>query len=135
MSERVPSSASTGSASRVRRYDSPSPTRSRKRRYSVKQPSAMCCPLSGGGSGSSSRSGQRLHSAAERRARLVDGDVDARIDEVERSCEAREPAAHDGDLHRSRPRATTASFAGVESRHDASKTSKPFASMRSSWPL
>src|SRR5207237_1018979 len=50
----VPSSPSTGSASRVRRYEPPSPIRSRKRRYSMKQPSAMCCPLSGGGSGSPS---------------------------------------------------------------------------------
>src|SRR5438067_3212095 len=31
--------------------------RSRKARYSVKQPSAMCCPLSGGGGGSRSSSG------------------------------------------------------------------------------
>src|SRR5579864_3570316 len=58
MSLRRPVSSSTGSARRVRRYASRSPTRSRKRRYSVKQPSAMCCPLSGGGSGSPSRAGK-----------------------------------------------------------------------------
>src|SRR5690349_3382613 len=57
MSARRACSSSTGRDSRVRRYESRSPTRSRKRRYSVKQPSAMCCPLSGGGSGSPSRSG------------------------------------------------------------------------------
>ena len=65
------SSAITGSASRRRAYEPLSPMRSRKARYSVKQPSAMCCPLSGGGSGSPSRSGQRLHRAAERRPRFV----------------------------------------------------------------
>ena len=53
----TPFSSSTGRASRSRRNEPPSPIRSRKRRYSVKQPSAMCCPLSGGGSGSPSRSG------------------------------------------------------------------------------
>src|SRR5579864_280755 len=57
MSERRDCSSSTGSASCLRRYDCPSPIRSRKRRYSVKQPRAMCWPLSGGGFGSSSRSG------------------------------------------------------------------------------
>src|SRR5581483_8577381 len=57
MSLRRARSSSTGSASRVRRYEPFWPTRSRKRRYSVKQPSAMCCPLSGGGSGSPARSG------------------------------------------------------------------------------
>src|SRR3989440_3960231 len=41
----------------MRRTDPAWPMRSRKRRYSVKQPSAMCWPLSGGGSGSPSRSG------------------------------------------------------------------------------
>ena len=61
---------------------------------------------------------QRLHGAAERRARLVHGHVDAGVDELERGGEAREPAADDRDLHRSSPRATTASFAGVDSRHD-----------------
>ena len=59
----------------------------------------------------------------------------AGVDEVEGGREASEPAAHDDGSHRSKPRATTASFAGVESRHDASNTSNPFASMRSSWPL
>ena len=76
---------------------------------------------------------QRLHGAAERRPRLVHGDVGARVHQVERRSQSGEPAADDCDLH-SRFRATTPSFARVERRHDASKTSKPFASMRSSWP-
>ena len=77
---------------------------------------------------------QRLDGAAERRPGLVHCHLDARVDELERRGKARQPAAHDGDLHRSSPRATTASLARVDSRHDRSKTSKPFASMRSSWP-
>src|SRR5581483_3579012 len=52
-----PSSPMTASDSGWRRYEPPSPIRSRKRRYSWKQPSAMCWPLSGGGEGSPSRSG------------------------------------------------------------------------------
>ena len=60
--------------------------------------------------------GQRLHRAAERRARLVENDLSPCIDELERRGEAREPAADDRDLQRKTPRATTASFAGVESR-------------------
>ena len=50
-------SSITGSASGSRRSASPLPIRSTKRSYSVKQPSAMCWPLSGGGGGSPSRSG------------------------------------------------------------------------------
>ena len=76
--------------------------------------------------------GQRLHGAAERRARLVHGHLCARVDEVEPSGQPGETAADHRHLHRTSSRATTASFAGVESRHDSSKTSKPFASMRSS---
>ena len=53
----------------------PSPMRSRKRRYSVKQPSAMCWPLSGGGDGIALALGQRLHRAAERRPRFVERDL------------------------------------------------------------
>ena len=50
-------SSITGSASGSRRSASPLPIRPTKRSYSVKQPSAMCWPLSGGGGGSPSRSG------------------------------------------------------------------------------
>ena len=78
--------------------------------------------------------GQRLHGAAERRPRLVERHLRAGVDEVERRRQPCEAAPHDRDPHRTSPRATTASFAGVESRHDGPKTSKPFASMRSSWP-
>ena len=46
---------------------------------------------------------QRLHGAAERRARLVQRDVGARVDELEGGGEACEPAADDGGLHRSKP--------------------------------
>ena len=53
-----------------RRYEPLSPIRSRKRRYSVKQPSAMCWPLSGGGSRIALPLRQRLDGAAERRPRL-----------------------------------------------------------------
>ncbi len=78
--------------------------------------------------------GQRLHRSAERRPRFVERHVDVRVHEIERSREAREPAADDCHLHRTSPRATTASFAGVDKRHDGPNTSKPLASMRSSWP-
>src|SRR5947209_18599383 len=54
--------------------------------------------------------GQRLHRAAERRARLVERHVLAGIDELERGGKTGEAAAHDGDGHASSPRATTASF-------------------------
>ena len=69
-------------------------------------------------------------------AREVDdiADGSAPIDEIECGGEPGEAAAHDRDFQRHIPRATTASFARVESRHDAVKTSKAFASMRSSWP-
>ena len=46
--------------------------------------------------------GQRLHGAAERRPRLVQHDLVAGVDELERGREAGEPAADDRDL----PRAT-----------------------------
>ena len=49
----------------------------------MKQPSAMCCPLSGGGSGSPVARRQRLHRAAERRPRLVHGDVGAALDRAQ----------------------------------------------------
>ena len=58
--------------------------------------------------------GQRLHRAAERRPRLVERDVGAGVDEVERGGEPGEPAADDGDPHASSPRATIASFVRVE---------------------
>ena len=75
---------------------------------------------------------ERLHRAAERRTRLVEDDLRARVHELERRGEPREAAADDCDLHRKTPRATTASFAGVESRVLPWKTSKSFASIRSS---
>ena len=43
--------------------------------------------------------GQRLHRAAERRPRLVQHDLVAGVDQLERGGETREPAADDGDLH------------------------------------
>ena len=100
---RVPSSAITGSASRVRRYEPPSPTRSRKRRYSVKQPSAMCWPLSGGGSGSPSRSGSVC--TAPPSVGRASCTVTSAPASTRSSAAARpgEPAADDGDLHRSKP--------------------------------
>ena len=75
---------------------------------------------------------QRLHRAAERRPRLVDRHVVAAVDEVERSRESGQTAADDRGLHRQSPRATTASFAGAESRVRSPKTSQPLASIRSS---
>ena len=107
----LPSSSSTGSPSRVRRYEPPSPTRSRKRRYSVKQPSAMCWPLSGGGSGSPSRAGQRLHGAAERRPRLVERDLRARRPRARAPRRAPRARRRRPRPSRRSPRATTASFA------------------------
>ena len=77
---------------------------------------------------------QRLHGAAQRRPRLEQRHLRARVDEVERGREPGEAASDDRRPHRSSPRATTASFAGVERRHDAPKTSKPFSSIRSSCP-
>src|SRR5581483_8240129 len=52
-----PRSSITGSESGSRRSAAALPIRATKRWYSVKQPSAMCWPLSGGGGGSPSRSG------------------------------------------------------------------------------
>ena len=66
---------------------------------------------------------QRLHRAAERRPRLVQRHVCARVHEVERGGEARR-ARRRRPRPSSRseaPRATTASFAGVESRHDGAE--------------
>ena len=65
----------------------------------MQHPSAMCWPLSGGGSGSPSRCGQGLHGAAEGRPRLEDGDVVAGFGEVERGREPGEPAADDDRPH------------------------------------
>ena len=78
--------------------------------------------------------GKRLHRPAERRPRLEQRHVGVRVDEVERGGEARETAADHCHLHRIRPRATTASFADVDSRQEAPKTSNSFASMRSRCP-
>ena len=64
----------------------------------MQQPSATCWPLSGGGSGSPSRSGKRLDGAAERRPRLQHSDLVPRLDEVERSREARQAPADHGSL-------------------------------------
>ena len=77
---------------------------------------------------------QRLYRATERRTSLVERHVDACVDEVERRGETGQSAADNGSPHRTRPRATTASLLRVERRHDRSKTSKPFSSMRSSCP-
>ena len=60
--------------------------------------------------------GECLHRAAECRARLMEDDFLPRVHELERGGEAREPAADDRHLQRKTPRATTASFSGVESR-------------------
>ena len=135
ISATVPSSAITGSASRVRETEPPSPTRSRKRRYSVKQPSAMCWPLSGGGSGSPSRSGSVWTAPPSVGRASCSVHLPARVDEVERGREPGEAAADDGDPHRrdlarDDARASPASRAGTT----CPNTSKPFASMRSSWP-
>ena len=78
--------------------------------------------------------GQRLHGTAERRPRLEQRHRGTRIDQVEGGGQACQPAADHSDSHRTRPRATTASFAGAESRHERPKTSNPLASIRSSWP-
>ena len=74
---------------------------------------------------------KRLDGAAERRPRLDHRHVRASVDEVERCCEAGEAAADHNRPHRTSPLATTASFAGAESRVFSPKTSKPFASIRS----
>ncbi len=76
--------------------------------------------------------GQGLDGSAERRSRFEHGHVGARVDEVECRGEPRETASDDDRLHRTSPFATTASFAGAESRVFSPKTSNPFASMRSS---
>ncbi len=81
---------------------------------------------------------QRLHGAAERRARLEQRHLGARVDEVERRREAGEAAPDDRRPYRhplgapaecaalrgaKSPLATTASFAGVESRVFSPNTS------------
>src|SRR6059058_1797923 len=101
-----PSSAITGSPSRVRRYEPPSSMRSRKRRYSVKQPSPMCWPLSGGGSGSPSRSGSVCTAppSVGRASKSVTA-----WPASTRSSAAASPA---------RPPPTTATFTAAALRHD-----------------
>jgi hypothetical protein len=66
---------------------------------------------------------QCLYGAAERRPRLVERDVGAPVDEVECRGQTGQPSSHDRNPHRTSPLATTASFAGVDSRHDRPKTS------------
>ena len=66
---------------------------------------------------------QRLHRAAERRPRLVERDVGAAVDEVERGREPGQPASDHRDHHASSPRATIASFDRVEGRTSPSNTS------------
>ena len=74
---------------------------------------------------------QRLHLAAEGRARLVERHVVARIDELERRGEPGQPAADHSRLHRRSPAPTTRSFASGDSRTEPPKTSNPSASIRS----
>ena len=82
----------------------------------MKQPSAMCCPLSGGGSGSPSRAGSVCTAPPSvGRASWRTTSAPA-VHELERRGEPRQAAADDRDLQRKTPRATTASFSGVESR-------------------
>ena len=75
---------------------------------------------------------QRLHLAADGRARLVDDDVVPGVDELERGGEAREPAADDCRPHLRRPSPTILSFVSAERCGGPEKTSKPRASIRSS---
>ena len=69
-----------------------------KRGTRVKQPSAMCCPLSGGGDGSPSRSGSvwTAPPSVGRASRSVD--LVAGVDELERGGEPCETAADDHAL-------------------------------------
>ena len=76
--------------------------------------------------------GQRLHCATERRPRLVQRHLVARVDKIERSRQPGEAAADDCGPHRRRPSPTIRSFVSVESCGGPSKTSKPRASIRSS---
>ena len=74
---------------------------------------------------------QGLHGAAEGGPRLVHRYLMARVGQVERRRQPREPAAHDRHLHLKNPAPTMRSFVSGESRSEPSKTSKPRASIRS----
>ena len=66
--------------------------------------------------------GQRLHGAAERRARLVERDAVARVRELERRRETGEAAADDGRSHQ-RPCPTIRSFVSADRCGGPTKTS------------
>ena len=75
---------------------------------------------------------QRLHRAAERRPRLVQGHLVPAVHELERRAQAGEAAPDDRDSHRSSPAPMIRSFVSDESLTDPSKTSKSRDSIRSS---
>ena len=74
--------------------------------YSVKQPSAMCCPLSGGGSGSPSRSGSVCTAPPSVGRASYSVTSTPASSELERGGEPGEPAADDRRLHRRAPATT-----------------------------
>ena len=122
----------TGSASRLRSTEPLSPIRSRKREVLREAAERDVLAVVRRRLRIAFALRQRLDGAAERRSRLEHRHVGARVDEVECRGEPREAASDDDRLHRTSPFATTASFAGAESRVFSPKTSNPFASMRSS---
>ncbi len=121
----VPSSAITGKASRVRRNEPPlaDPVEEAQVLGEAAEPDVLA--VVGRGLRISLPLRERLNGAAERRPRLEHRHGVARVDEVERRREPREPTAHHRDLHGRSSFATTASLRGVESRTFSPKTSKP----------
>ena len=75
---------------------------------------------------------ERLHRAAERRARLVQDDLVPGVDQLERRRQPRQPRSDDRDSHRMNPAPTIRSLVSGERCGGPSKTSKPEASIRSS---
>ena len=75
---------------------------------------------------------QGLDRASERRPRLVQRHLVARVDQLESRAQAGEPSSHDRCSHRSSPAPTMRSLVSGESRREPSNTSNPRASMRSS---
>ena len=116
----LPSSAITGSASGSRRTDARLPDPREEAEVLGAAPERDVLAVVRRRVGVALARGQRLHRAPERRARLEDGDVVARVGQVERGGEPGQAAADDDSLHSA---ATARTLPTAESRGRCENTS------------